>query len=194
VRRTEGFGFAIINSRTGQFTAGPTDVVAPDGQGDSLPGTFYFGSPVVSGNNVTLFWGSVCPGGVASHANNCPAGLQEVTMPATVDALSSQASYSVTMASASSYAWQDGAILVNHDPWRGYVAVNHILATGLRHHPHVRPTKRTLPRPDHDQGTVRHVDLQQLSSHHLPTGPVVGVDVVLSYYDPRPFRRTDTRC
>ena len=79
----EGWGFVLYNWKTNRIEVGPIDVFKPRRSGASLSPIKTFGSPVVSGKNVTLFSYTCCS----------PGHVYTTTLPGTRTALSKPGSY-----------------------------------------------------------------------------------------------------
>ncbi|MGA2837051.1 MAG: fibronectin type III domain-containing protein [Acidimicrobiales bacterium] len=85
----EGWGFMIYQWRNGKIRYGPDDVFAPTPQGTPLPADRTYQSPIVSGNQITLFT-SEC----TSLFISCGSGTVSATAIAdTLPALVAPASY-----------------------------------------------------------------------------------------------------
>ena len=57
----QGWGFSFYNWKTNKLSIPPFDVFKPKRTGAAIPKTQWYGSPVVVGNNVTMFT-SICCG------------------------------------------------------------------------------------------------------------------------------------
>jgi hypothetical protein len=79
----EGWGFALYNWKTNRIASGPTDVFKPTTSGAKQPENKRFGSPIVTGNQVTFFSYTCCS----------PGAVFTTTLTATAAALSNKASY-----------------------------------------------------------------------------------------------------
>jgi hypothetical protein len=79
----EGWGFVLYNWKTNRIAAGPIDVFKPARSGASLSPVKTFGSPIVSGSNVTLFSYTCCS----------PGSVYTTTVAANLAALSKPGSY-----------------------------------------------------------------------------------------------------
>jgi hypothetical protein len=56
----QGWGFSLYNWRTNKLSIPPFDVFKPKRNGAAIPKTKWYGSPVVVGNNVTMFTSTCC--------------------------------------------------------------------------------------------------------------------------------------
>src|SRR5690349_16674487 len=82
--QAEGWGYAMYNWKTNKFTVPPTEVFVPKKDGSALTTAQYFGSPIIDGNQITMFSSTCCAAGSAVYAT---------TVNATPAALQNQASY-----------------------------------------------------------------------------------------------------
>jgi hypothetical protein len=80
----EGWGFAMYNWKTNKFSVPPTEVFVPKKDGSALTTAQYFGSPVLTGDQITMYSSTCCEAGSA---------IFSTTIPATVKALKNQDSY-----------------------------------------------------------------------------------------------------
>jgi hypothetical protein len=79
----EGWGYALYNWKTNRISTGPVDVIKPSTSGAKLVDYKRFGSPIVSGNNVTFFSYTCCS----------PGSVYTTTLTATAASLSNPANY-----------------------------------------------------------------------------------------------------
>jgi len=77
----QGYGIALYNWKTNEFTLPPYDVIRPNPDGRSIPNTQYFGSPIITGDTVTLFSAICCRQGNAVYTTTVPTDVAKLKDP-----------------------------------------------------------------------------------------------------------------
>ena len=82
VHQAEGWGFAMYNWKTNQFSTPPTDVFVPKKSGEAIPTSQFFGSPILDGSKITMFSSTCCDVGSSVYATTVDATLEALKNPA----------------------------------------------------------------------------------------------------------------
>jgi hypothetical protein len=69
----EGYGFALYDWKANTFTVPPYDVIAPQKNGREISTVQYFGSPIIDGDQVTLFSSTCCKAGSSVYVTTLAA-------------------------------------------------------------------------------------------------------------------------
>jgi hypothetical protein len=77
----QGWGFSLYDWRANDFTVAARDVFPPRKDGSALPRAKFFGSPIITGDNVTLFSATCCQPDSTMFTTTMPSDVASLSDP-----------------------------------------------------------------------------------------------------------------